>query len=74
MGGSPVLPTMMHQRAADAIVAFLRREGAVSSTEVASRLGVSEMTALRRLRELVEQGAVERTGKGKNTRYRVGSK
>lgn len=66
-GPSPSSPEL------DAIVSFLAREGSASSTDVASRLGVSEMTALRRLRDLVEQGVVERSGKGKNTRYRVGS-
>ncbi len=57
----------------DAIVSFLVREGSASSTDVATRLGVSEMTALRRLRDLVDQGVVSRSGKGKNTRYRAGS-
>lgn len=57
----------------DAIVSFLVREGSASSTDVATRVGVSEMTALRRLRDLVDQGVVSRSGKGKNTRYRAGS-
>ncbi|WP_156040741.1 winged helix-turn-helix transcriptional regulator [Chondromyces apiculatus] len=57
----------------DAIVALLAREGPASSTELATRLGVSEMTALRRLRQLVDQGVVRRSGKGKNTRYGIGS-
>lgn len=57
----------------DAILALLAREGGGSSAAVASHLGVSEMTALRRLRELVERGAVRRSGKGKNTRYHLAS-
>jgi predicted HTH transcriptional regulator len=55
----------------DVVLALLARTGPASSSDVASHLGVSEMTALRRLREHVEQGAVSRDGKGKNTRYRL---
>lgn len=69
----PAMPSAGPQPEHEAIVAFLAKEGSASSTDVASRLGVSEMTALRRLRDLVEQGLIERLGKGKNTRYRVGS-
>ncbi|WP_169796421.1 helix-turn-helix domain-containing protein [Chondromyces crocatus] len=57
----------------DAIVALLARGGPASSSELATRLGVSEMTALRRLRPLVERGVLLRWGKGKNTRYGIGS-
>jgi hypothetical protein len=57
--------------APDALLALLARNGPVSSSAVASHLGVSEMTALRRLREHVERGTVSRDGKGKNTRYRL---
>jgi hypothetical protein len=59
--------------ARDPVLALLAKNGPVSSSDVASHLGVSEMTALRRLREHVEQGAVTRDGKGKNTRYRLGT-
>jgi hypothetical protein len=55
----------------DAVLTLLAQKGPASSTDVASHLGVSEMTALRRLREYVEHGAVSRDGKGKNTRYRL---
>jgi hypothetical protein len=58
-----------HARAA--LLALLAANGATSSREVASHLGVSEMTALRRLREYVEEGAISRHGKGKNTRYQL---
>ncbi|HEY3496787.1 MAG TPA: hypothetical protein VGK73_18945 [Polyangiaceae bacterium] len=55
----------------DGVLALLAANGPASSSEIASHLKVSEMTALRRLREHVEQGAVQRDGKGKNTRYRL---
>jgi hypothetical protein len=55
----------------DGVLALLETSGPASSSEVASHLKVSEMTALRRLREHVEQGTVRRDGKGKNTRYRL---
>ncbi|APR81601.1 Hypothetical protein A7982_06950 [Minicystis rosea] len=65
----PAMPSQ--PPAADAIVTWLAREGPSSSTDIASHLGVSEMTALRRLRDLIDQGVVQRSGKGKNTRYRI---
>jgi hypothetical protein len=55
----------------DGLLALLETSGPASSSDVASHLKVSEMTALRRLREHVEQGTVTRDGKGKNTRYRL---
>ncbi len=63
------VPPASHIRGA--LLAFLAANGLTSSREVASHLGVSEMTALRRLREYVDQGAISRHGKGKNTRYRL---
>lgn len=58
-------------RERDAVLALLASAGPTSSSDVASHLKVSEMTALRRLREHVERGTVSRDGKGKNTRYRL---
>jgi hypothetical protein len=55
----------------DALLGLLAQAGGISSRELAVHLGVSEMTALRRLREHVEQGTITRDGKGKNTRYRL---
>jgi hypothetical protein len=46
-------------------------DGDLATSEIASRLGVSEMTAFRRLREAADAGLVIRTGRGKNTRYRL---
>jgi len=58
-------------REPDGVLAVLASSGPASSSDVASQLKVSEMTALRRLREHVERGTVSRHGKGKNTRYRL---
>ncbi|MFZ5892771.1 MAG: hypothetical protein ACOY0T_17055 [Myxococcota bacterium] len=65
------LPPARSSAEPDAILELLARSGPASSSDIASRLGVSEMTALRRLREQVERGAVCRDGKGKKTRYRL---
>ena len=71
-GSEAVRPTLLPGRPApDVVLSLLARDGPVSSSAVASHLGVSEMTALRRLREHVERGTVSRDGKGKNTRYRL---
>lgn len=40
-----------------------------STSEIASLLGMSEMTTFRRLRDLVDEGLVIRVGKGRATRY-----
>lgn len=65
----PPEPTAV--RAPDAVLTLLGREGAMSSREVARQLGVSEMTALRRLRALCEKKLIRRAGLGKNTRYHL---
>lgn len=59
---------------ADPVTTLLSREGALSSRDVARHLGVSEMTALRRLRTLCDKGLARREGLGKNTRYHLESK
>ena len=56
---------------ADPVIELLERAGALSSSEVARQLGVSEMTALRRLRALCERRLTRREGQGKNTRYHL---
>jgi tetratricopeptide (TPR) repeat protein len=42
---------------------------AFSSSEFASRMGISKPTAVTQLKELVEAGTLERQGKGPKTRY-----
>jgi hypothetical protein len=54
-----------------ALLAHLGAVGACSTTELATALRVSEMTAFRTLRALVQRGLVARTGKGPSTRYTV---
>ncbi|MBX3261467.1 MAG: winged helix-turn-helix transcriptional regulator [Labilithrix sp.] len=64
------------QKAADArreeIARLLAREP-LSTSEIATQLGISEMTAFRVLSVMVKDGVIERTGQGKRTRYRVAS-
>jgi hypothetical protein len=52
-----------------ALLAHLQRSGPSSTAEVASALGVSDMTAFRRMRGLLDRSLVRRTGKGPSTRY-----
>ncbi|MDF2693621.1 MAG: hypothetical protein K0S65_2004 [Labilithrix sp.] len=56
------------------IAAHLARLGPMSTGELARVLHVSEMTVLRRLKELMLEGRVVRAGRGRATRYQaVGS-
>lgn len=43
----------------------------LSTSEIATELKISEMTAFRLLAALAKEGVLERTGQGKRTRYRV---
>jgi hypothetical protein len=52
-----------------ALLVHLLASGACSTADIAAALRVSEMTAFRTLRALVERGLVVRTGKGPSTRY-----
>ena len=47
----------------------LVRAGGAATRDVAEHLKVSDMTAFRLLASLVEEGLIERTGRGRNTRY-----
>lgn len=49
----------------------LTEKGPLSTSELASHLEISEMTAFRLLTTLAKEGILERTGQGKRTRYRV---
>jgi hypothetical protein len=69
--GGEQRPSSSGTYATELLLTLLAQNGAISSRDLAARLGVSEMTALRRLRECVDQGAIVRCGKGKNTRYRL---
>ncbi len=59
--------------AVDPVMALLARQGPLSTREVAKHLGVSEMTALRRLRAVCDKQLARREGLGKNTRYHAAS-
>lgn len=45
---------------------------AMSTAEIARKMGVSEMTAFRRLRALLDEGLIVRSGRGRSTRYSLG--
>lgn len=60
---SPVSDRQSH------ILEIIGRRRAASSAELAQDLRVSDATALRSLRELVADGRLVRTGRGKGTRY-----
>lgn len=52
-----------------AALALVERDGGAATRDVAQRLKVSEMTAFRLLNALVSEGAIERSGRGRNTKY-----
>jgi tetratricopeptide (TPR) repeat protein len=51
------------------LLAHLAQGGAGSTAEIASALKVSEMTAFRTIRTLLDRGLLTRIGKGRGTRY-----
>ncbi len=51
------------------VLELVRRPNGAATREVAQKLNVSEMTALRWLAGLVDEGLIQRTGRGRNTRY-----
>lgn len=54
------------------ILSLVAREP-LSTSDIAAKLSVSEMTAFRILSTMAKEGLLERTGHGKRTRYRVRS-
>jgi hypothetical protein len=52
------------------ILELVARADGAATRDVAERLQVSEMTALRLLGALVDEGCIERVGRGRGTRYR----
>jgi len=50
-------------------VEMIQKSGSISSTEYAAATGISESTALRDLRELVDRGVLITRGKKKSLRY-----
>ncbi len=54
-----------------AIIDLLRREGPLSASEIARRLGYSKSTVHRRLHRLASMGLVERITRGRQVVYRV---
>ena len=46
-------------------------KGSLSSSEISKEIDIHQNTAIKRLKELIDLGNVEKTGSGKNTKYRV---
>lgn len=57
----------------EAIDELLERKGELSSGDLARRLGISRQTAHLRLASAVREGALQRVGAGRGTRYRRAS-
>ena len=70
-GSSPTGATSTSKKAKriDAVLELCRKNGSVSRPDVEAALNISQSTAILFLRELVEDGVLEKTGKGKNLRY-----
>ena len=65
----PVTSTSKKASRIDAVLELCRKMGSVTRTDVEAALNISQSTAILFLRELVEDGVLEKTGKGKNLRY-----
>lgn len=49
----------------------LRSKGPLSSSEISKEIDIHQNTAIKRLKELIDLGSVEKIGSGKNTKYKV---
>lgn len=49
----------------------LRSKGPLSSSEISKEMDIHQNTAIKRLKELIDSGIVEKIGSGKNTKYTV---
>ena len=49
----------------------LRLKGPLSSSAISKEIDIHQNTAIKRLKELIDLRSVEKTGSGKNTKYRV---
>ena len=54
---------------AKVIIAYLRRVGSASPTEISQYTELSRTTVFRRLRELVRRGLISKSGNTKSARY-----
>ena len=70
-GSTPTGATSTSKKAKriDAVLELCHKNGSVSRPDVEAALNISQSTAILFLRELVEDGVLEKTGKGKNLRY-----
>lgn len=65
---SPSVFATLNKRQAD-IVRLIQNREKVTSTDCANHFGVTKQAIIKDLGELVENGIIERTGRGRNTRY-----
>jgi len=49
----------------------LRSKGPLSSSEISKEMDIHQNTAIKRIKELIDFGSVEKIGSGKNTKYTV---
>ena len=49
----------------------LRTKGSLSSSEISKEINIHQNTAIKKLKELMNLGNVEKIGSGKNTKYKV---
>jgi predicted HTH transcriptional regulator len=49
----------------------LRSKGPLASSEISKEIDIHQNTAIKRLKELIDLGSVEKIGSGKNTKYKV---
>ena len=72
-GGAPSAPAPPPPDAPDprraAALALIERAEGAATRDIAEALKISEMTAFRVLGALVDEGLIERTGRGRSTRY-----
>ncbi|MDO4840941.1 MAG: winged helix-turn-helix domain-containing protein [Desulfovibrionaceae bacterium] len=59
------------QREEDKILAFIAEHGHIARSKAEALLGVSQTTASRMLRRMVDQGLLYQDGRGKKTLYKM---
>ncbi len=67
----PLAPAARPASDAEKLLSWLARNGPATAAEIARALGVSASSALRILRRLESEGGVQRSGRGRATRYHL---
>ena len=58
----------------EVIIAMAKENGSFTRREIEKRLGISQTTCGRLLRQMVENGQIVQVGKGRNTQYHLPEK